>query len=343
MAYQVTIESSGHQFEADEGEAILAAALRQGVNFPYGCRNGVCCNCLGIVTDGAIDYPEGLPLALPEEDHARGEALFCKAVAKSDLVLNVAEIVGVDVFDLQILPAKVIQLNRLADDVMEMHLQLPETSKMPFHAGQYIEIVLPDGRKRAFSVANAPNEQQRLELHLRHVPGGIFTDQVFNAMQERALLRVEGPHGSFFIRNDVDAPLLLIGGGTGFAPLKAMVEQLIAEGNQNPIYLYWGVRSKKDLYHAALAEEWHKNGHVTFVPVLSQPIEEDHWQGRTGYVHHAVLEDFADLSEFDVYMSGPPPMIDSAKVAFKEKGVPDDQIFSDSFDYSADALAGIES
>lgn len=337
MTYQVTIESSGHVFDVEENELILDAAIKNGIGFPYGCRSGVCCTCLGNVVSGELAYPDGLPMGLPESDHELGEALFCQAVAKSDLVIDVPEIAGVDDIEIQTLPAKVASLRKLAPDVMEMLLKLPETSRLAFRAGQYIEFLLPDGRRRAFSLANAPTNDQYLELHLRHVPGGHFTGQVFNEMEEKSLLRIEGPHGTFFVR-DSERPKILIGGGTGFAPLKGMVEQLVEEDNKTPVHLYWGVRAKTDLYHEALANKWEQYGYLKFIPVLSEPEEADQWEGRTGFVHQAVAEDFDDLSGYDVYMSGPPPMINAAKEAFAEKGLPSDQVFSDSFDYSADAL-----
>jgi CDP-4-dehydro-6-deoxyglucose reductase len=343
MPYQVNIQSSGHVFEVEKDELILDAALRQGISFPYGCRSGACGTCLGDIVSGDISYPEGLPMALSENDEKQGKALFCQAVAQSDLVINVAEIAGVDDIEVKILPVRVISLRKLSSDVMEMQLKLPETERLQFLAGQYIDIILNDGRHRAFSLANSPSNDAYLELHIRHVPGGYFTDIVFNEMKEKALLRIEGPHGTFFIREDSERPKILIGGGTGFAPLKGMIEQMLEEGVKQPVFLYWGVRAKDDIYHKALAEKWaFQNENIHFIPVLSEPEESDNWEGRTGFVHQAVAEDFSDMSEYDVYLSGPPPMINAAREAFKENGLPDEQIFSDSFEFSDDAQQAIE-
>jgi CDP-4-dehydro-6-deoxyglucose reductase len=339
MTHTIKIQPSGHQFQAENEELILDAALRAGIAFPYGCRGGVCGSCLGDLVEGEVAYPDGIPMGIGEEDIAEGKHLFCQAVATSDLTLHVPEIVGENEIEIKTLPARVNGLRKLSHDVMEMTLKLPATERMQFFAGQYIDFLLPDGKRRSFSLANAPFNDEYLELHLRHVPGGFFTDKVFNEMKEKDLVRIEGPHGSFYLRDDSDRPLILMGGGTGFAPLKAIIEQLMEEGSQRPVYLYWGVRAKEDLYADMQAKTWamrHEN--IQYIPVLSEPKNEDNWEGRTGFVHTAVVADFDDLSGFDVYMSGPPPMILSGKRAFKEKGLPDEQLYSDAFDYSEDAL-----
>ncbi len=342
MSYQVKIQPSGHTIEVEKEEPILEAALRQSVAFPYGCRSGVCGTCLGEVVSGKIDYPDDLPMGLSEYDHKHGKALFCQAVALSDLVIEVDEIEAVGEIEVKTLPVKVASLRKLAPDVMEVMLKLPETERLQFLAGQYIDILLPMGKRRAFSLANAPFNDAYLELHIRHVEGGEFTTQVFTELQENSLLRIEGPHGSFFLR-DTDRPKILMGGGTGFAPLKGMIEQLIQEGNQQPVYLYWGARSRIDLYHYELAEKWaFQHNNIHFIPVLSEPLEEDSWQGETGFVHEVVLRDFPDMSTLDVYMSGPPAMVNAGAEAFKAAGLSNDHMFSDSFEYSEDTLSSMK-
>ena len=339
MAYNITIEPSGHQFTAENEELILDAALRQGIFFPYGCRGGVCGSCLGDVKSGTLHYPDDLPMGLAEEDAEEGKALFCQAIATSDMVIHVAEIKRDTEIEIKTLPARVEGLRKLSHDVMEMTIKLPETERLQFLAGQYVDFLLKDGRKRSFSLANAPFNDEYLEFHIRHVPNGFFTDQVFNEMKEKALVRIEGPHGSFYLRTDSERPILLIGGGTGFAPLKGIVEQIIEEGINRPVHIYWGVRAKEDLYHDTLAKGWaFKYKQISYTPVLSEPKTEDNWDGATGFVHDIVVTDFADLSGYDVYMSGPPPMINAAKEAFIKLGLPTEQLYSDSFDYSADAL-----
>jgi CDP-4-dehydro-6-deoxyglucose reductase len=226
---------------------------------------------------------------------------------------------------------------------MRLKLRLPATERLQFLAGQYIDIILRDGRRRGFSLANAPHDDEFLELHVRHIPGGRFTDQVFGDMKEKTILRFEGPLGTFFLREDSDRPVLLIGGGTGFAPLKSIVDHALHKGIERRIHVFWGARSRKDLYLQELAKSWaddHDN--IAYTPVLSEPVPGDNWTGETGLVHEAVCDAYPDLSAHDVYMSGPPAMITAARSAFARRGLPDEQLFFDSFDYAADTRAAIE-
>lgn len=349
MSYHVTVQPSGHQFEVNKDEFILDAALRQGISFPYGCRSGSCGTCLGKIIEGEVEYPEGLPITVMEHEHKQGRAAFCVCKAKSDLLLNVKEISSSVEIEVKKLPVRVSSLRKLSDDVMEMTLTLPANERLAFRAGQYIEFLLRDNKRRAFSLANSPSNDEYLELHLRLIEGGYFTQHVFNEMKEKALLRIEGPLGTFFIRDADDnktnnnvqtnkkapRPLILVAGGTGFAPIKGMVEQLIEEGDKRPLHIFWGVRAKADLYRDDLPKKWEfQQEHITYIPVLSDAKDEDDWQGRTGFVHAAVAEDFKDLSGVDVYMAGPPPMIEAAKQRFVEQGLPEDQLFFDSFEYA---------
>lgn len=337
MSYHITVQPSGHTFEADENEFILDAALRQGIALPYGCRSGSCGTCLGKVLSGEIHYPDGLPLTVMEHEHEEGKAIFCVSVAKSDLTLDIKEVTSSSEIEIKKLPVKVESLRKLSDDVMEMVLKLPETERLAFKAGQFIEIILRDNSRRAFSIANSPSDDAYLTLHLRHVEGGKFTDFVFNEMKEKALLRFEGPFGSFYIRDSSNRSLILIAGGTGFAPIKAMIEQLIEEADTRPIHFYWGVREADDLYRHDLGEKWaFQHNHIQYIPVLSDVDGEDKgdWKGRTGFVHDAVLTDFPDLSGFDVYMAGPPVMINAAKKGFASHHLPEEQLFSDSFEFA---------
>ena len=337
--FQITLLESGHTFEANDNEFILDAALRQGIGLPYGCRSGSCGTCLGTVVSGDIDYPDGLPLTVMEHEHQQGKAVFCVSVAKSDLVLDVKELSGNEDIEIKKLPARVASLKRLSDDVMQMLLTLPKNERLAFHAGQYIEFILRDNSRRAFSLANTPGHDDFLELHLRLVKGGKFTEHVFNEMKEKAIVRFEGPFGQFKIHNKSNRPLLMIAGGTGFAPIKAMIEQLIESKDTRIVHLYWGVRSEADLYLDALVKAWKKRGIVNYVPVLSEP-DDANWQGQTGFVHEAVLNDLSEkgekLSDFDVYAAGPPPMIEATKNDFLKQGLPQEQLFFDSFEYAAE-------
>lgn len=338
MPYQVTIQPSGHRFTVNDDETVLAAALREGYALPYGCRNGACGSCKGRVVSGAVDHGQHSPNALKDSEKAEGRTLFCKAVPTSDLVIEAREIGAAKDIAVKTLPCRIEKLDRLAPDVMRVRLKLPANERLQFLAGQYIDFQLKDGKSRSYSLATAPHDDALLELHIRHVPGGLFTDPLFSSVKERDILRLKGPLGSFFVREDSDKPMIFVAGGTGFAPIKGMLEHLFAEHTRRELVLYWGVRSLVDLYMAELPAQWlAEKPNFSFIPVLSSPQPEDRWQGRTGFVHDAVLADFADLSGYQVYACGAPVMVDAAQAAFTgQRGLPEDEFFADSFVYAAD-------
>ena len=336
MSYKVTIQPSGHEYVLAENETVLDGALRNGIMFPYSCRGGSCGTCFGKVLSGDIDFPDGQPLGLMASDRDLGQALFCCATAKSDITIDVREVRSRDEIRVKTLPAQVKYLEKLAPDVMVVRLRLPASESLAFRAGQYLDFLLRNNKRRSFSIANAPVNDEFIELHIRLVEGGEFTEMVFNKFQVKSLVRIEAPLGDFYIREESNRPILLIAGGTGFAPIKAMVEQLRSEQDTRPIHLYWGARSLVDLYQRELAESWVIAGGFKFTPVLSQASETDAWQGRSGYVHETVAADYPDLSGFDVYMAGPPQMIVAAQAQFLSQGLPREQLFSDSFEYSQD-------
>lgn len=341
MNFKVRIEPSGHSFSVNSDESILDAALRHGYAFPYGCRNGGCGECKGKLLKGEVSYGEKQPPALSDDDIANGLALFCQAHAASDLSLEVQEVAEAGELEIKILPTKVQKKEMLSDDVIRLYLKIPEVERMQFLAGQYIDILLKDGRKRSFSIANAPHDDALIELHIRHVDGGDFTGYVMDKLQEKDILRIEGPHGNFYLREDSDRPLIFMAGGTGFAPLKGIIEHALAEELNQPMYLYWGVRDHKDLYLADLAEKWAKYiPRFHFVPVFSQPSDTQEANIRTGYVHDAIIEDFPDgLAAYDIYASGPPVMVHAGFDAFKAHGLPEDHYFSDAFEYQTPRAA----
>jgi CDP-4-dehydro-6-deoxyglucose reductase len=216
---------------------------------------------------------------------------------------------------------------------MLLQLKLPANERLQFLAGQYIEFLLKDGKRRSFSMATAPHADELIELHVRHVAGGQFTDHVFGKMKERDILRFEGPLGTFFLREDSDKPIVFVASGTGFAPIKAIIEHAVHKGIARPMTLYWGGRRPKDLYMDALAKQWP----IKYVPVISEAQPEDAWTGRTGFVHRAVMEDFPDLSAHQVYACGVPIMVDSARRDFVQKcGLPETEFYADSFTTEAD-------
>ena len=339
MSYKIQVPASGHEFTAEKNETILEAALRQGVGLPYGCRNGACGKCAGEVVSGEVEYDIEKLRAQAKKQYEIGKTLFCKACACSDLEIKVREIIKNTDIEIKTLPCRVEKMQLLSHDVMQLLLKLPETERLQFMAGQYLEILLKDGKRRAFSIANAPHDDAYIELQIRHVPDGHFGDFVFDGLKEKALMRIEGPLGSYFLREDSDRPIIMMGGGTGFAPLKSMLEHVFHTKSDRIIHLFSGARSKQDLYMDKIVQPWlslHKN--LKYTAVLSEPKEEDNWHGETGFVHESVVQHYPDLSGFDVYLSGPPPMIKAGMDLFYEKGLPETQIFSDSFEYSDDAL-----
>ena len=338
MSFKVTVPATGHEFRVEQGETILEAALRQGVGLPYGCRNGACGKCAGDIISGKITYASELS-SLALEQQQQGKAMFCQACPQSDLQISVREISTSRDIEIKTLPCRVEAMQLLTHDIMKLELKLPETERLQFLAGQYIEFLLKDGKRRAFSIANAPHDDALIELHIRHVPDGQFGDYVFDGMKPKELLRLEGPLGNYYLREDSERPIILMGGGTGFAPLKGMLEHAFHIGLDRSIHLFCGVRALRDLYMDEMVKSWsEQHANLKYTPVLSEPLPEDNWQGKTGFVHEAIIAAYPDLSGFDVYMSGPPPMIKAGMDAFYAHGLPESQIYSDSFEYSDDAL-----
>jgi len=338
MTHQVTIQPSGNVYSVLDQETFLDAAIDAGLNLPYGCRIGSCGACKGNVLSGEVDYGKYQATALSDADKAAGLALFCCAKPLSDAVIECRELAALNGIKPRIMPVRVQMMEKLSHDVMALFLKLPSNEHMQFLAGQYIEFILKDGKRRAFSLANAPHNDEFLELHLRLVPGGVFTEYVFNEMPEKAILRLEGPFGSFYMREDSNKPIIFVAGGTGFAPIKGLIEHMLHQNSARQMVLYWGVKTLEDLYMPALPETWaslHPN--FRFIPVLSAPAASDAWQGRTGYVHQAVLDDFAELSAHEVYCCGAPVMVDTASATFKARGLPTDAFFADVFSYAKQA------
>lgn len=333
--YQITLTPSGNRFKALADETILEAALRQGVGLPYGCRNGACGSCKGKIVSGEFDYGVYQERTLRPEDKTAGKALFCVGKACSDMTLEVREIGGANDIQIRTMPCRVEKKELVAPDVAVLTLKLPAQERLQFLAGQYVDILLKDGGRRSFSMANAPHRDGYIELHIRNIPGGQFTNFVFNEMRDRAILRFEGPLGSFFLREESDKPIIFMAGGTGFAPIKAVIEHAFFKHIDREMVLYWGCRAKQDLYMADLPAQWaREHPNFSFIPVLSEPKSEDNWQGRTGLVHQAILDDFDSLAGYQVYACGAPIMIETGQAAFAARGLPEEEFFADSFTYS---------
>jgi CDP-4-dehydro-6-deoxyglucose reductase len=330
---KVKVQPSGHEFDVEAEESVLTAALRQDIVLPYGCRNGACGSCKGKIVAGEVDYGVYQKKALTEEEKAQGKALFCQARPLTDLVIEARTIGAAKDIQVKTLPCRVQKMERLADDVMVLYLKLPANERLQFLAGQYLEFLLRDGSRRSFSMGNAPHDDELVELHVRHVAGGQFTNHVFGKMKERDILRFEGPLGTFFLREDSEKPIVLVASGTGFAPIKSILQRALRKGITRPMTLYWGGRRPKDLYMDALAKQWP----IKYIPVVSDALPEDQWTGRTGFVHRAVMEDFPDLSGHQVYACGVPVMVDAARRDFTQQcRLPEEEFYADSFTTQAD-------
>lgn len=339
QGFEITIAPSGRRFTALPGETILAAGIRAGVGMPYGCKDGACGSCKCKKIEGTVTHGAHQSKALSEQEEAQGFVLTCCAEAQSAVVLESRQVTEEGAFPIKKMPTRVSLMEKKSDDVMLLKLQLPANDSFTYHAGQYVEFLLRDGARRSYSMANAPHLlSQGLELHIRHMPGGKFTDHVFSAMKEKEILRIEGPYGSFYLREDSAKPLVLLASGTGFAPLKALIEHMQFKGITRPAVLYWGGRRPSDLY----MNEWLKTKleempNLRYVPVVSDALAQDAWSGRTGFVHLAVLQDLPDLSGHQVYACGAPVVVESAKAVYTTQGkLPEDEFFADSFTSEAD-------
>ena len=336
--HKVTVQPSGQGFEVEEGESVLAAALRQGVMLPYGCKNGACGSCKGKIVAGAVDYGHYHARVLTEAERAHGKALFCQAKPLGELVIECRTIGAAKDIAVRTLPCRVQQLQRVADDVMIVRVKLPANERLQFLAGQYLDFLLKGGERRSFSMANAPHADDLIELHIRQVAGGSFTDHVFGKMKERDILRFEGPLGSFFLREESAKPIVFVASGTGFAPIKSIIESAFHRKVTRPMVLYWGARRPNDLYLSSLPETWaREHSHFRYIPVISEARPEDRWSGRSGFVHRAVMQDLPDLSAHQVYVCGVPVMVDSARKDFIALcQLPEDEFYADSFTTQAD-------
>ncbi len=335
MSFNVTVQPSGRSFIAQTEETLLAAAMRSGIGLPYGCKDGACGSCKCKKLEGTIVQGTHQLKALSLEEAAQGFILTCCATALTDVVIESRNVTDESAFPIKKMPTRVASLAKASHDVMVLRLQLPAADVFKYHAGQYVEFLLRDGDRRAYSMGNAPHTQldnPGVELHIRHMLGGKFTDHVFSAMKEKEILRVEGPFGSFYLREDSAKPMVLLASGTGFAPIKAIIEHMQFKGITRTAVLYWGGRRPADLYmHDWVLAKVAEMPNLRYVPVVSDALPEDAWTGRTGFVHNAVLQDTADLSGHQVYACGAPIVVDSAQAAYIKAGLPEDEFYADSF------------
>jgi CDP-4-dehydro-6-deoxyglucose reductase, E3 len=339
MSFTITLEPAHRSFAVDRDEAMLAAAIRQGIGLPYGCRDGACGSCKSRLLQGRVIHGAHQLKALSVAEEDAGFILTCCATPQTDCVVEARSVPGAGEFPVLKMPCRVMGITRPTADVAVLHLQLPANQNFQYRAGQYIEFILQGGVRRSYSMANAPHllgSPPAIELHIRHMPGGRFTDHVFGAMKDKEILRMEGPFGSFFLREESTKPIVLLASGTGFAPIKALIQQMQHKGLARPVVLYWGCRRQSDLYQ----NDWCRETAaalpgLTYVPVLSEP--DAGWAGRTGFVHLAVMEDLPDLSGHQVYACGAPLMVEAAERDFVARcHLPGDEFFADSFTSEAD-------
>lgn len=334
MRHQVRIEPHGRVIQVESGQSVLDAALAAGLNLPHSCKSGHCASCRARLRSGEIGYPRERPLGITEEEIAGGAVLLCQARARTDLVVEVRLIARISDVEIKTLPCRIERLERPAHDVMRVWLRLPAVESLNFQAGQYLDVLLADERRRSFSIASPPHDAKLIELHIRHAPGGAFTTPLFERTGAGALLRVEGPLGQFVYRPS-NAPLLLVAGGTGFAPIKAILRHVLETGIDRPIQFYWGARDVPDLYEDAEVLSYvarHRQLHYSAVLSAAGAARAPHQ--RVGWVHEAVLADHADLSAFDVYVAGPPALVEAVRDRFPSQGAAAERIYFDSFDYA---------
>ena len=336
--FSVLVQPSGRAFSVEPSETLLAGGIRQGVGLPYGCKDGACGSCKCKKISGTVVHGNHQDKALSAAEEAAGMVLTCCATATSDLVLESRQVSLEGALPVRKMPARISSLVHTSPDVIQLQLQLPASESFQYRAGQYLDVLLRDGARRSYSMANAPHTGPTLELHIRHMPGGRFTDLVFGSMKERDIVRIEGPMGSFFLREDSDKPVVLLASGTGFAPIKALIEHMQERQITRPATLFWGGRRPHDLYMDAwVRTQCAVMPNLSYVPVVSDALPEDQWQGRTGFVHQAVLEDMPDLSGYQVYACGAPVVVESAQRDFSDlAGLDEDEFFADAFTSEAD-------
>ncbi len=331
MSYQVDVQPSGHVFSATEDQTILEAALKEGIMLRHSCREGTCGTCKGKVLSGQVDHADTDLAVLSQAERDEGYALFCRAKTSSDLQVYAPEVSDLKGISIQKTAARVASLERVSDDVVIVQLALPPTMPFNYFPGQYAEVILKDGSRRSYSMASLPGADSQLEWHIRNT-GGVFSAFAYNDLKERALLRLEGPFGTFYLR-DTAKPMVFLASGTGFAPIKGLLTQLEQQQNTRPVSMYWGGRKLSDLYmHQWMKDFAAKHTWVTYTPVLSETTASDNWDGATGYVHNQVLADFDSLADYEVYACGNPLMVDSAKDDFiAKRALNEENFFADAF------------
>lgn len=313
-------------------QSVLEAVRQAGWELPYSCNAGLCASCKGRVLSGRVASDRAGDHALSDSERAQGMALFCQVRPLSDLVIEPRTLTRIDPLARRRVAARVMRLDWIARDVVRMKLRFPAGEKVRFQAGQYLQVLLPGGERRSYSMANPPQQNDGAELHIRVLPDGAFSQFLSGGLAVGDTVEVELPHGDFHWREQHKGPVVMLASGTGFAPLKSMLEDAFRRGLRREISLYWGARTPSDLYLINLARDWATNRGIRFEPVISESTAGDGWQGRTGLVHEAVLADHASLAEHVVYACGAPPMVAAARHEFIAlRNLPPDAFFCDAF------------
>jgi CDP-4-dehydro-6-deoxyglucose reductase len=335
--YTVRIEPHGRSIRVSGSRPVLEGVLNAGLNLPHSCKSGHCGSCRARLKVGEIEYPHGVPIGITAQEIVAGNILLCQARALTDLVVETRLIASATDVDIKTLPCRIARLTPLAPDVLQVFLRLPVVESLRFDPGQYLDVLLEGGRRRSFSIANPPHDSELLELHVRRVPGGGFTEKLFAEAGAGSLLRIEGPLGQFVYRPG-DAALLMIAGGTGFAPLKSILRHVLENGIERPIHFYWGARRLADVYEHDLVLEWTRRfPQLRFIAVLSEATATQADHQRLGWVHEAVIADHPNLEPFDVYAAGPPALVEAIRGSFAHHGASPERLFFDSFDYAPDS------
>lgn len=332
--YTVRIEPHGRLIRVQAARPVLEGALAAGLNLPHSCKSGHCGSCRARLRTGEIEYPNGRPAGITAQEAQAGNILLCQARALTDLVVEARLIASVEEVDIKTLPCRIARMRPLAPDVLQVFLRLPAVESLRFQPGQYLDVLLDGDRRRSFSMASPPHDNELVELHVRRVEGGGFTTRLFNETGAGSLLRIEGPLGQFVYRPG-PAPLLMIAGGTGFAPLKSMLRHVLEGGIDRRIHLYWGARQARDVYEENLVLDWTRRyPQLRFTAVLSEAAGINAAHHRLGWVHEAVLADHPGLEPFDVYAAGPPALIEAIRASFPGRGARLERLYFDSFDYA---------
>jgi CDP-4-dehydro-6-deoxyglucose reductase, E3 len=333
---RITLANCSRTFSADPDETLLDAALDAKLNLPHSCKSGNCGACRARLLRGEVHYAHGRPLGLTDAEIAEQWILLCQARARTDVSIEIFELRAADTAAVQRLPCRIERAQPLSHDVMGLFLRLPVAANFTFEAGQYLDVILPGGRRRSFSIASPPHASP-LELHVRRVAGGEFTERLFHGDATNQLLTIEGPLGQFTYRPHPTSPLLLIGGGTGIAPILSILRHVVENDIDRHMVLYWGVRSEPDLYaHATLEALSRRAAHLRYFPVLSEATPA--WRGLTGFVHEAAFQSIENIEAHEVYAAGPPAMIAAVRREYDVRGADRSRLHFDSFDYAPDTL-----